>query len=712
MKPNQLALFRAYGRPAFAANGTVIAALSTPDVDEDRYNGVLHRLCSGAAAVQFSRGPRDSAPVVSPNGALVVFLRAGSSGPAQLYAMPYDGGEPFQLAEHPLGASAVTFSSDGRTIAYLAAVPESGRYGTEAGLPQSESSSASQTVSQSVSKGEGQPPAASAEAARRESDAPTPDAEAPRRITSMAYRTDGRGFTGDQREQIFVLDLVSADGAAIPDSKSRQLTAETVPIGRPAFTPDGREVVYERALSAESLQAEIAAVAANATEPGIGRSVVVAGGDATNPVAAGDTLYYIGAAFDGHDFAGRTPGLWAVPYLGGRPRRLTDTETVHVDGSVGDPVVWHDSVLVAVADRGSVTIRAVPIGANQAPLDALPVLIGGQRVVTSFVVSGKQLAAVVADPASCGDVVIGDIAALIVPHDDSAETCLTDISAPLREAGISAPIELAGTAPDGYPVHGWLVLPPAGKYSAPHPVLLDVHGGPHASYGWGVFDEAQMYATNGYAVVQPNPRGSSGYGQAHGRVIVGALGSVDADDVLALLDAALLRDDLDAAKVGVMGGSYGGFMTSWLASHAPERFVAGISERAVNAWDSFVGSSDIGFFFADAYVGSNPAVQRAMSPLNHSDRINIPLLIIHSEQDWRCPIEQAQRLFVALRSRGAEAEMLLFPGEGHELSRSGRPKHRTQRFEAILDWWAKYLPVGRAAEVTTQTLPTTQSKSG
>lgn len=204
-----------------------------------------------------------------------------------------------------------------------------------------------------------------------------------------------------------------------------------------------------------------------------------------------------------------------------------------------------------------------------------------------------------------------------------------------------------------------------------------------------------MYAAHGYAVVLPNPRGSAGYGQEHGRAIVGALGTVDADDVLALLDAALVREDLDAARVGVMGGSYGGFMTSWLASHAPGRFVAGISERALNAWDSFTGSSDIGYFFTEAYVGPDPQEQRTRSPLQYADEIAIPLLIIHSEQDWRCPIEQAQRLFVALKLRGAPAEMLVFPGEGHELSRSGRPAHRQQRFDAILDWWDRYLPVRR-----------------
>lgn len=320
----------------------------------------------------------------------------------------------------------------------------------------------------------------------------------------------------------------------------------------------------------------------------------------------------------------------------------------------------------------------------------LPLLVGGNRVVRAFDVSGTRLAAVVGDPTSFAELVTADLPDPIAGPGVDDERVLTDWGAELRATGLADMIELTGPSADGYPVHGWLLLP---EGPGPHPVLLNVHGGPHAAYTWSVFDEAQVYAAAGYAVVMGNPRGSSGYGQDHGRAIVGELGTVDADDVLALLDLALQRDDLDGDRVGVMGGSYGGFMTGWLASHAPGRFVAAISERAVNAWDSFAGASDIGYFFAEAYVSPDRDIQWDRSPLAHADKIDIPLLIIHSEHDWRCPLEQAQRLFVALKLRGAETEMLLFPAEGHELSRSGRPRHRQQRFEAILEWWERHLPV-------------------
>jgi dipeptidyl aminopeptidase/acylaminoacyl peptidase len=140
-----------------------------------------------------------------------------------------------------------------------------------------------------------------------------------------------------------------------------------------------------------------------------------------------------------------------------------------------------------------------------------------------------------------------------------------------------------------------------------------------------------------------------------------------------------------------MGGSYGGYMATWLAGHTEGRFRAAIVERALTAFDSFTGSSDVGSYFTEAYAGKGPASVAEQSPLTYADKISIPTLIIHSEQDWRCPVEQAQRLFVALRQHDVDAQLLLFPGEGHELSRSGLPSHRIARFAAILEWWSRHL---------------------
>lgn len=676
MNPADLGLFRCYGPPALLADGSVVASLSTPEVDADRYREVLHRVREDAPIARLTEGPRDSGPVASPDGRTVVFLRGGESGPRQLYAMPTDGGEPRPLARHPLGASAVTFSPDGTRIAYLAAVPEPGRYGT------------------AEAAGDGAADGHTVVGPTDGSDtAPAAEAEAPRRIDRLWYRSDGKGFIGDKLEQVFVQRIVGDDGALVDDPRATRLTGEPCPIGRPVFTPDGEAVLYTRPVAPDAIRSEIALLAVGTERPDRGETLIETAGDAVLPVAHEDRILFYGTEFADDDFAGHTIGLWSAPLAGGPATRLTDPHTVHIDPGSGEPIPVADGVLVPVADRGAVRLLRVPTGTDHTALDDLDPVIDGQLVVRSFTHREGTVAAVVADPGRAGDV-------MVVRPDapDRTPRSLTDVSEPLRAAGLGEVVELAGTAPDGYPVHGWLVLPPVDRHAGPHPVLLSVHGGPHAAYTWAVFDEAQMYASRGYAVVLPNPRGSAGYGLGHGRSIVGRLGTVDADDVLAVLDTALehprFGEDLDGAHVGVMGGSYGGFMTSWLASHAPERFVAGISERAVNAWDSFIGTSDIGYFFGAGYVGTDRDAQWAASPLAHADRIAIPLLIIHSEQDWRCPLEQAQRLFVALKRRGHDTEMVLFPGEGHELSRSGRPRHRRQRFEAILDWWARHLPVG------------------
>ena len=150
---------------------------------------------------------------------------------------------------------------------------------------------------------------------------------------------------------------------------------------------------------------------------------------------------------------------------------------------------------------------------------------------------------------------------------------------------------------------------------------------------------------------------------------------------------ALTRTDLDASRVGVQGGSYGGLMTTWLVAHS-DRFTAAVSERAVNAWDSFAGTSDIGWFFGDEYVGEHAHEQ---SPLTWADQIRTPTMVIHFERDFRCPLEQGQRLYARLRRNGVPTRFLVFPGEGHELSRTGQPRHRVQRFEHILAWWEEHL---------------------
>ncbi|MCP2258440.1 Dipeptidyl aminopeptidase/acylaminoacyl peptidase [Streptoalloteichus tenebrarius] len=650
MRPEDLTLIPTIGRPALRGD-LLLVDVAWPDLAADEQRGAVWRVPLDRAEggpgdpEEWTRGERDSAPRVSPDGRWVAFLRKGAKGRPQLHVIPTGGGEARRLTDLPLGVGSPVWAPDSRRIAFVARVPEPGRYGTEEGVG--------------------------------------PEAEAPRRITRLTYRLDDVGFLLDRPTQLFVVD------AAAEDPAPRQLTTVPTSVSGPAWTPDGLHLVVETERDGErpedSLHSDLLAVPADG---GDATTLVRTHGRAEHPVVTEDgVLLYLGSEFEGIHAVARNTGLWAVPLRLGEecvaeaaPRRLTDVETVDCEQLAGPPVPMGDGVVVAVRDRGAVELRRVPLDAEGATLADLPVLVGERAAVRAFEVDGDRIAAVVSTPETPGEVVL-------VEAGGAART-LTNWSAPLRAAGVRPAREITATAPDGYPVHGWLVAP---EGEGPHPVLLCVHGGPFQYHGWGFFDEAQVYAAAGYAVVLPNPRGSAGYGQEHGRAVIGGFGTVDVDDVLALLNAALERPECDAERVGVMGGSYGGLLTTWLAAHHGHRFRAAWSERAVNAWDSFRGSSDIGWWFADAYCGPDPEAQRAMSPLTHAHRIRIPFAVVHSEADWRCPVEQAQRLFVALRLNGVAAEMVLFPGEGHELTRSGRPRHRRQRFDLVLEWWERHL---------------------
>jgi dipeptidyl aminopeptidase/acylaminoacyl peptidase len=252
-------------------------------------------------------------------------------------------------------------------------------------------------------------------------------------------------------------------------------------------------------------------------------------------------------------------------------------------------------------------------------------------------------------------------------------------------------------------IDAWIMRPtdfdPARKY----PVIVDVHGGPHSQYGETFFDEAQVQSAAGFVVIMSNPRGGSGREESWGQSILGpkhrikgaGWGSIDVDDVLSVLDASLERYSFcDADRVGMIGGSYGGFMATWLAGTHGERFKAICSERAVNNMLTEEFTSDISTVFR-AQIGPSPIEDPdeywRMSPIRFVRDINVPMLIIHSEEDYRCPISQAEELFVAMRLLDKDVTFYRFPGEGHELSRSGSPIHRRQRAEIILDFFNQHL---------------------
>ncbi len=629
-----------------------MVAVTRPDFAADAYVGQLWRVpLDGSAPCRITRGFRDTRPQFSPDGRLLGFLRAAPGGPPQLAIVPAEGGEPMVVTDAPMGVRDFVLSADGTRAAFVAPVPEQGRYGTVDG----------------VASGQ----------------------EDPRLIATFQFQLNGTGYTADQRTHVFVVDLPdpgseppvapvgrAAKGAeafrAVPEA--RQLSDGDFDHHSPAW--DG-EAVLAVAARHENWDGDLredlyrfaldGGAPVRLTDSGSGHAAD------SSPIVVGDRIFYVGfqCGSDGRAFFAESPGVYVVSRDGGDVRRLTSVEAVHVNGEL---VADGDGVLAIDLVRG----RGVAIRVDETGETARWELPGSVQCVAAA--SGVRVA-VLATPCSPGEVVLLD----------RPEPALTDFAAGLRDASAPLkPIELVATAADGHQVHGWVVRPDG---DGPHPVLLVIHGGPFMSFGDTFFDEAQVYAAAGYAVVMCNPRGSAGYGRAHAMAIHKAFGDRDAVDVLAFLDHAIaVVPGLAADRVGIMGGSYGGYLTAWLIA-TEHRFSGAIVERAYLDPRSFVGPSDIGWSFAVGCHGDE-ATMDAQSPLRLVGQVRTPTLVIHSENDLRCPLATAERYYTELKQHGVDTALLVFPGENHDLSRAGTPHHRKARFEHVLTWWGEHLPVG------------------
>ena len=504
---------------------------------------------------------------------------------------------------------------------------------------------------------------------RGDEEPPRPDA--PRFFEHLPFKFDGVGLLPEKTRQVRLWNEVEHSW-----SEASSLLTDVDAL---AWNASGDELVLVASGSLEERRLWVQRL--YRWRPGE-EAVEIGGGfgPVSDPVVAKDGVYFVG--YDWAAGIGASPGVWRLPLEGGQAERLTPEELYVGLSLVGDAHYGDYGRALQPDGDGGWWLAVTRQGAGELYYLAANGELSGPRELpgslAAFSLEGGQPEYLLVEDHNRPPLLANPQEALYDPNQSLLE-------------GLPHPQEMVWNSPEGHQVQGWVLLP-AGP--GPHPAVLYVHGGPHAAYGRAMLFEFYLLRARGLAVVYANPRGSVGYGQEYAQ-IKGRWGEADAADVLGFLDAALERFGLGADRLGVAGGSYGGFMANWLTANQPQKFKAAATQRSICNWTSFWGASDIGQRFAELELGAGlweaPELYWQKSPLAHAHAIETPTLVVHAEQDHRCPIDQGETWFAALVSRGVPARFLRVPEEGHELSRSGRPDRRVKRLEEIADWLTQHL---------------------
>ena len=516
-----------------------------------------------------------------------------------------------------------------------------------------------------------------------------------RHITRLYYRLDGVGFLPRDRFQIYTL--------SVDDARLRRITRGKRDNQFPAVSPDGRWVAYvsNRAKDPDldALRDDLFVVP---FAGGKERRIPTPPGPIQSPRFSPDgrLIAYLGHDNPDDEWGVTNVHVWVVG-LNGRPRArdlvpgfdrmCLDLSIVDLaDVSFGGKVEWSGDgrrLFFVASDTGSTNLFSVPLRGGKPTR-----LYAGKCHVKGFSVNGRgrKAALIVADPDQPGELMV----APTVYHAEQKAERLTDLNPFLKtEVRLGKTREVMFKSFDGTEVQGWLVTPPEFRPSRRYPAILQIHGGPRGQYAHSFFHEMQFLAAKGYVVFYTNPRGGQGRGETWAAAIAGGWGGLDYKDCMAAADWLAARPFVDETRMGVTGGSYGGYMTNWIIGHT-DRFKAAVTQRSVVDLRSFVGSSDFGFALSREFHGwpwTNEENYKKCSPITYFQNVRTPVLIIHSEQDLRCHIEQAEQMFVMLKVLGKTVEFVRFPEEPHGLSRHGRPDRRIARLEWILKWFDRYL---------------------
>jgi dipeptidyl aminopeptidase/acylaminoacyl peptidase len=500
-------------------------------------------------------------------------------------------------------------------------------------------------------------------------------------IRQLPFQFDGRGYIHDGHAHVHVFGV--AEGTV------RRLTSDRNDHWDICWRPDGRAICFGVDEVLDEARATV--LRELAFDPRTG-----SGGASTRLTDGRCTVYLPSYSPDGRSIAflgigpfapgamdvrGRNTSIWRVdPEAPANIARLSDAQPFDIDDRRMRPLV--------VDERGTVTVTirsrgAVQLGEMSA--DGWRPLLAGSHQVTSYARAGAAVTAVIADAESAGE---------LFRVSRGSTSPLTPLRATYADVRRHAMVEVDARNTQGQGVHGWIMRPDS---RGPHPLLLLIHGGPDTQWGYALNDEAQAYVSAGYAVLLPNPRGSAGYGEAHARVLNGQVGIVDVEDVLALLDHVLARFDLDERRVGVLGRSYGGFLTAWLAAMHGNRFAAAVGECGIYDWRSVLATSDLGWHLA-AMVGESPQSWHDRSPLTFSGNITMPFLVMQYLADLRIPREQGHQMFAALKRHGTPTELVEFQGGPHSFAETGPLPDRVARLHIIIEWFDRWLRAGQSTD--------------
>jgi len=695
---DDVARFELPSNPVLAANGAWVAFEKTVgDEKEDGYNTQLYLAGTDGNVLRplTSSGTSNTGAVWSPDGFAIAFVSNRLFG-SQVWVLPMGGGEARQLTRFRYGMHSLAWSPDGKTL-----------YGC---VPVRKDADIEVFAAEATDK-------ETKEALDKEN---KEWADNPKRFERLYYKMDGSGLKRDRFSQIVAVDVESGvyraltqgahdvDGFVVaPDG------AEVAFISYRGDTPDKdwrRSDVYRVSTAGGALELVTDKLMANnlAFSPD-GQSLAVLG--------HGEEMFTYWSAAHQHLFVIPRKGGEAVCVTKDFPDTLGDTCLSDMRGGAkSQPPVWSNdgrSIFVLSSREG----RTEVVRFDVATLSH-QVVVGGDRAVYGFdTIDGKRFVISYGTPTSPGIVSLvtlsearvevrtpRDVTAAMrhtpTPFYPDAEMRLDDCNKALfAERTLVEPEPFWYRSQDNWEVQGWVIKPANYTPGQKYPVILEIHGGPQLNYGYTMFHEMQWFAAQGYAVVFTNPRGGMSYGQSFADAVRHHYGDGDAADVVNGLDAALAQFDyLDANRVAVTGGSYGGFMTNWLVGHS-NRFFAAVSQRSISNWISFYGVSDCGPLFVETQLGgdiySNFENLWQMSPLKYAPNVKTPLLLVHSENDLRCPMEQAEQFYSAIKHHGGDVALFRVPNASHGLSRNGKPKLRVARLNAIFNYIHERLPEER-----------------